>query len=49
MGMLYPLQKYHLIVDHALIALDILLEYDLDGEAVSTTFCFPYDTICARA
>ena len=49
MWVFYSLQQDHLIVDHPLVAFDILLQYDLDGESLSVTLGFPDDPICTGA
>lgn len=43
--MFHSLQQYHLIVDHLLIALNILFQYDLDRELVSPALCLSYDAV----
>ena len=40
MRVLYPLQKDHFIVYHSLVALDILLKYNLDCITLAITFGF---------
>ena len=47
MWMFYPLQENHLIIDHSLVAFDILLEYYLDGVPLASTLGFSNDSICA--
>lgn len=48
MGVLHSLQQDHFIVDHLLIALDILFENNLDCIFGPAAFGFAHDTICAR-
>jgi len=48
MWVLYSLEKDHLVVHHSLVAFDILLEYDLDCIAFSSTLRFPDDAISTR-
>jgi len=45
--MVHPLQHLQLIIDHLLIALDVLLQDDLDGISVSALLCFADDAVCA--
>lgn len=48
-GVLHPLQHFQLIVYHFLVALDILLEDDLDSEFVPILLGLPYDAVCTCA
>ena len=49
MRMLHPLQHLQLVVDHLLVALDVLLEDDLDGELLAILFGLADDAVCACA
>lgn len=49
MWVLHPLQHLHLIVNHLLVAFNVLLEYNLHGNLSVRAVCFPYDAICAGA
>ncbi len=44
-GMLHPLQQYHLIIYHLLITFHILLEDDLDRVSFPTAFCLSYNPV----
>lgn len=46
--MVQGLEHLQLIVDHALVALDVLLEDNLDGHLPRATFGLADDTVCAR-
>lgn len=43
--MFHSLQQFHLIVDHLLIPLNILFQYDLDRELVSPALRLSYDAV----
>jgi len=45
---LYSLEKDHLVVHHSLVAFDVLLEYNLDCIAFSSTLGLPDNAICTR-
>ena len=45
MWVLHALKHLQLIVDHALVSLDILLEYDLDRDLLSMNVCLAHDTV----
>ena len=45
--MLHPLQHLQFIVHHLLIALDILLEDDLDRVLLAFTLCLSDNAICS--
>lgn len=45
-GVFYPLQQDHFIVNHSFVAFDVLLEYYLYGVSFPTTFGLPDDSIC---
>ena len=47
--MLHSLQQNHLVVNHLLVAFDILLENDLDGIFLSTAFSLAHDPVCTSA
>lgn len=49
MRVLHPLQHFELIVDHLLIALDILLEDDFHSDLSRWTVCLSHNAICTRA
>lgn len=46
---LHLLQHLHLVVHHLFIALDILLQDNLDRHLAVGAICFANDTICACA
>lgn len=46
--MLHSLQHLHLVVHHLLVALDILLEYDLDGDFPLWAVRLPHYAVCTR-
>jgi hypothetical protein len=46
MPMLHPLQHLHLVVHHLLVALDILLEDDLDSALALRPVCLAHYAIC---
>ena len=46
--MFHPLQQYHLIINHPLIALDVLLQNDLNRVSLSIALSLPDDPVCAR-
>ncbi len=50
MRMLQTLEHIQLIQHHALVALNVLLEYDLDGNTAHGAICFSHDAIrsCAE-
>jgi hypothetical protein len=45
---LHPLQHLELVVDHLLVALDILLQDNLHGHLARRPVCLSDDTICSR-
>jgi len=45
--MLQPLKHVKLVVDHALVALDILLQNDLDSHLARGAIGLPHDAVCA--
>ncbi len=47
MWVLHALQHLELIVHHLLVALDILLQDDLDRDLAGWTIGFPHDAICS--
>jgi hypothetical protein len=47
--MLHPLQHLELVVDHLLVAANILLQDDLDSDLALGAVRFPDDTICSSA
>ena len=47
--MLEFLQHGKFVVDHLLIALDVFLQYDLDGHLLAVDVGFSDDSICACA
>ena len=47
MGVLQPLKHRQLVVHHLLVALDVLLEDDLDGDLAGRAFSLANDAICA--
>ena len=49
MGMMHALKHLHFIVDHLLVAPDVLLEDYLYGAFPLGTICFTHNSICAGA
>lgn len=49
MPMLHSLQHLHLVVHHLLVALDILLENDLDSALALRPVCLAHYAICSSA
>lgn len=47
--MLKSLEHFELIVHHAFVALDILLQNDLDGNLAGLSLRFSDDAICASS
>lgn len=47
--MLQILEKIQLVVDHLLVALDILLQNDLDGDLAGRAICFADNAVRACA
>lgn len=45
--MMHALEHIKLIIDHLFIALDVLLEYDLDGNLALRTICLSHNAISA--
>ena len=48
MRVFHPLQHFELVVYHLLVALDVLLEDDLDGKLLAMLFRLPDNAVSAR-
>lgn len=47
--MFHPLEQHHLVIYHLFVALDVLLQDNLDGISLAVALSFSDDAICACA